>query len=281
MVTQEQIIELYLAMFQRAPTQEEVEQWHEKYKDDEAATMNEVANDMFDAAVQAVSLFGLEDLYPQYAQIDLNNLSGSEDKIKDIIESVYETLLGKSYEDDPEGIDSWVESIVSGEKSIGDAVAGIVYITEQIAKNPETYKDVLGEEYENAVQAAEKFELKVEAAKEITNKIQKLKSVDEESLKKMHDVLEKINSKEDLNKIDEILAADFEKNDNLDQTVPLEDLQEHAIDDIDMSTVVKIDENENSYVKNESDFHHPDDVENDGLLNEDIHSDIDYTEFGG
>ena len=70
--------------------------------------MSELANNMLEAAVNVVnSSDEYKEIYPQYANFDINN----DNKIREVVESVYKTLFGKTYEDDPDGIDGWVESI--------------------------------------------------------------------------------------------------------------------------------------------------------------------------
>jgi len=153
MVSKEDVAALYVALFNRAPEGEGLDSWYN------AALSNnwgigELAESMLLAAHQIVSSNPeYQSIYPQYINIDPKNVFS----VKNIIETVYKTLFDKTYLDDPTGIDYWVQNVISGVQSIGEAVASIEIVAKQIA---------LGEisADEATVKAAKTFLNRIEAA---------------------------------------------------------------------------------------------------------------------
>ncbi len=129
MVPEEDVAALYIAMFNRAPEGEGLESWYKAALENDWG-LAELAESMLLAAQQVVSsnvdymLF-----YPQYVEINPND----PNNVRDIIETVYETLFDKNYINDPEGIDGWVYNVTSGNQSLGQAIASIEIVAKDIA----------------------------------------------------------------------------------------------------------------------------------------------------
>ncbi|BAF70490.1 hypothetical protein [Nitratiruptor sp. SB155-2] len=194
MLTRDDVAALYIAMFQRAPSKAELDTW---YNDAVAKNedMNELAGNMLNAAQMAVNAFGLQNMYPQYANIDLHD----PQNIREIISTVYETLFNKSYQEDPDGVDGWVNLVMSGKQSLGEAIAGIVFIGKGIATQPDSYKPYFktDDDFNNAFHAAKAFEAKIDACKEVANTIENVK-VDENTLKTMQDLIKNVETEADV-----------------------------------------------------------------------------------
>ena len=92
-VTQAQVAQLYVALFNRAPE-----------------------GDGFNAWVRA----GANKTQAQIAQEMLNSdaarsyYNGRINQDKDFVEMLYKNILGKDYSHDPSGIDAWVRQIQAG-----------------------------------------------------------------------------------------------------------------------------------------------------------------------
>ena len=106
MISQENIAQLYIALFGRAPEKEGFDYWYNLAisKNWDLVTL---ANNMFFAASQT---------FPEYNDIEK------------VIESIYLNVLGKSPQDDPEGIQYWINQINSGNTTVGKAAADIIYV---------------------------------------------------------------------------------------------------------------------------------------------------------
>ncbi|BAF70505.1 zinc-dependent metalloprotease [Nitratiruptor sp. SB155-2] len=124
----DQVIKLYIALFDRAPEKEGVHNWYE------AAIVNgwdegQIAQNMIYAAQEVVnSNPDYLTIYPQYAHVDTNDPNA----VRSIIESVYVSLFDKTYQDDPKGIDGWVGAVLEGQ-NIGNIIASIIYVADGIA----------------------------------------------------------------------------------------------------------------------------------------------------
>ena len=151
MVNKDDIIKLYMALFFRAAEKEGVDNW---YND---ATINncslsQLANSMINAASSLVSNDAYySSLYPEYVNLNANN----EEDVRELITKIYETLFNKTYEDDPQGIDWWVNDVLSHKQTIGEVVVNIIKVAEQIASgeidsDEKTYKAALT--FENFLQ---------------------------------------------------------------------------------------------------------------------------------
>ncbi len=130
MIFSEYVAKLYVALFDRVPEKAGLQSWY-KYALEHNLSESELADDMFAAAVYLVSenkMYG--EIYPQYVNVNLQ----SEESVKNIIESVYEILFNKTYDDDPEGIDGWVSLIIDGGDTVGDVVTKIIDVTDMMAK---------------------------------------------------------------------------------------------------------------------------------------------------
>jgi len=152
-VSKDIVAALYVAMFSRAPEGEGLESWY-KAATENNWTVDQLAEAMLQAAQQVVSSNEkYVEIYPQYVNVDPTN----PESVRKIIATVYENVLGKGYDDDPQGIDGWVNAVVNGQMTIGGAVAGIidVALNHDWSDNPEAQKAV--ETLKNRIEVAKFF----------------------------------------------------------------------------------------------------------------------------
>ena len=156
-ISKDIVAALYVAMFSRAPEGEGLENWY-KAAIENNWTEAQLAESMLRAAEQVVSSNEeYEKIYPQYVDVNPQD----PESVRKIITTVYENVLGKGYDEDPEGIDGWVNAVVKGEMTIGGAVAGIidVALTHDWSDDPEAQKAV--ETLKNRIEFAKYFAEKV------------------------------------------------------------------------------------------------------------------------
>ncbi|NPA55290.1 MAG: hypothetical protein GXO40_02905 [Epsilonproteobacteria bacterium] len=233
MISQDKIIELYVAMFQRAPSKAEVDYWYNDSVEHDY-TETQLAQNMVNGAIAATKTYNLTDLYPSYANLDLSDY----DSIKSVIESVYQTLFDKDYNDDPSGIDYWASTVYNGDKTLGEAILDIVNVALDIPTHPDTWREYYldhgySEDYfDGALNAAKTYINRVEAAKEIANSVDSIDLSNQTQLKEdiqtMKDVVVKIKDQDDINSLKEKLdegmngiktfVADDSSVDNIDNT---------------------------------------------------------------
>jgi hypothetical protein len=165
MVTETQLVELYLALFQRAPTQEELESWYQVEKD---KTLGETGADMLYAATQVVqSDPTAQQLYPEYANLDSGELT--EEQVTEVINAVYQVLFGKDMTTDPEGVKGWVQHALQNGgdlHSLGETIASITYIGGQFANGTILATDL------DTLNSALAFKNKMQVALEVAKQIQ-------------------------------------------------------------------------------------------------------------
>ena len=112
-VTQAQVAQLYVALFNRAPEGAGFNAWVNAGAN---STIAKMANDMLSSPA-ALAYF-----------------NGSIDHDRDFVEMLYKNILGKDYSRDPDGINAWVKHIQLG-NSRGDTVAKLFEVaTSAIAK---------------------------------------------------------------------------------------------------------------------------------------------------
>jgi len=107
MLTREQISELYIALFGRLPDGEGLAYW-EKEAQEKNLDLKTLAQEMYVAALE----------YPDYSDL--------KDPQK-LVEAIYENVLGKTYYDDPDGINYWTEQIKEGHLTAGEVAGAIIY----------------------------------------------------------------------------------------------------------------------------------------------------------
>ena len=107
MVDAKHVAELYIALFGRLPEGEGLSYW-EKEAQEKNLDLKTLAQEMYEAALQ----------YPDYA--DLKDP-------KKLVETIYENVLGKTYQDDPDGINYWTEQIKKGHLTPGEVAGAIIY----------------------------------------------------------------------------------------------------------------------------------------------------------
>jgi predicted nucleic acid-binding Zn-ribbon protein len=222
----DQVTELYIAMFQRAPSESEIDYWYNSAQTNGLDIIG-LADTMVNAAKDATHMFGLEDLYPQYANYDPSN----PDSVKDIINSVYSTIFNKDASQDPDGVNYWTNEVLNG-KSVGEVIVGIEDAAKEIAENPDKYKDSFDENTLNqAVNAAHAFKAKVGAANEIATKISNVKT-DAQSLQEMQKLIKDVKSDDDINKV--VNEADSIKDKIVETKDDIKDIKNKVKDNSDM-----------------------------------------------
>lgn len=150
-VTYTDVIELYVAMFQRAPEREGANYWYNL-----ATTQNmskdELANAMFNAAVGLVNQnASYQTIYPQY-KIDPANIT--MEQAKNIIENMYKILFNKSYLEDPTGIDYWAGKIANDKLNVGFIVTEMVKAARNLVDSTDPVTKNAALSFVNKVQAA-------------------------------------------------------------------------------------------------------------------------------
>ena len=138
MVSREGIVALYISLFGRAPEGEGLYAWY-TLANQNNLSMEDVANKMIEAAQQVVnSDEQYKQIYPQYINVNPSDYNS----VKAIIETIYKNIFNKTYDDDPTGIDTWVNSVINGEMSLGSATANIIYaaLNTDWSNDPEAYK---------------------------------------------------------------------------------------------------------------------------------------------
>lgn len=139
------LYKLYIALFWRAPEKDGINYWYkELVKNNFDYSL--ITNEMIKVASKYSSF------YPQYANIDLNNVNS----IREIIENIYKILFNKTYKDDPNGIDYWVNDVIKY-KNLGNVVINIIKVADGIAEKTipadfTTYKYAVN--FENKVSVA-------------------------------------------------------------------------------------------------------------------------------
>ena len=122
MITREDIIGLYIALFGRAPEGNGLDNWYNLAVNNNL-NLSQLANSMVNAAVQVINSNDFyKMIYPQYMNINLSDYFS----IRDIVETVYKNIFNKDYNSDPEGIDGWVNAVLNGNMDIGSAVVSII-----------------------------------------------------------------------------------------------------------------------------------------------------------
>jgi hypothetical protein len=125
------IAKLYIALFNRAPEAEGLNYWIEKSNE---LTPQQIADAMISSASNIVkSNPTYQSIYPQYIDIDYNNINS----VRAIIENIYKTLFNKDYTIDPDGIDYWSNEVVNG-KDIGEVVNEIIKAADEFATGIKT-----------------------------------------------------------------------------------------------------------------------------------------------
>jgi len=134
MVSKEDIVKLYIALLGRVPDGEGLDYWvtQASVNNWDMATL---ANNMYYAAVMQ---------FPEYADV------------RKLVENIYKNVLGVSPEEDPEGINYWINEIISGKTTVGKVAADIIYVAQiQYPDSPGT--KALQNRTEVGLYAAEKI----------------------------------------------------------------------------------------------------------------------------
>ena len=105
------VAKLYVALFGRAPEKEGLAYWYDQANKNNW-DLAKLADAMYTAALQ----------YKDYADL--------KDPQK-LVEAIYENVLGKTYQDDPDGINYWTQQIKSGAISPGEVAKVIIGTAEK------------------------------------------------------------------------------------------------------------------------------------------------------
>ncbi len=157
------VVKLYLALFNRPPEKEGLEMWYNMAEENEWS-MSTLADNMISSAVSIVgSSEEYRDIYPQYYNFDINN----EEDVRSVIESIYKTLFDKDYNDDPSGIDGWVQNVLQT-KNLGHVVVNLI----TAADNFVTLEHNGAFEDENIINAVNSYENKTLVSYLFSQKVQ-------------------------------------------------------------------------------------------------------------
>jgi len=110
-VTQAQVAQLYVALFNRAPEGAGFNAW---VSAGATKTQAQIANDMLNSDA-AIAYYG-----------------GSIDQDRDFVEMIYKNILGKDYSQDPNGINAWVKHLQLG-NSRGDTLVKLFDVASSAA----------------------------------------------------------------------------------------------------------------------------------------------------
>ena len=110
-VTQAQVAQLYVALFNRAPEGAGFNAW---VSAGATKTQAQIANDMLKSDA-AIAYYG-----------------GSIDQDRDFVEMIYKNILGKDYSQDPDGINAWVKHLQLG-NSRGDTLVKLFDVASSAA----------------------------------------------------------------------------------------------------------------------------------------------------
>lgn len=128
---------IYVGVFGRAPEKQGLDYWVNQMQQN-GWDLKQLAENMYNAAIQ----------YTGYEQLSNTDY---------LVETLYENILGKTKQDDPDGINYWKTQIETGHTTKGKAIADIIYAAiTQYANNPAT-KTLLNRA-DVAIQVAEKFD---------------------------------------------------------------------------------------------------------------------------
>ena len=179
-VTQAQVAQLYVALFNRAPEGAGFNAW---VSAGATKTQAQIANDMLKSDA-AIAYYG-----------------GSIDQDRDFVEMVYKNILGKDYSQDPDGINAWVKHLQLG-NSRGDMLVKLFDVaTSAIAKAADPV-------------AAKVFENKTEISKYMAEKISNISQngTGDYNYTPFQEIIRTTNSTnltEQKVKVDEMANADF------------------------------------------------------------------------
>lgn len=192
-VIRENIIKLYIAMFQRIPSKEEIDYWYSSADKnglikDNKLNVVKLANTMIDAAINSVKMYHLEDIYPQYVDYNPDNI----DSVKNVINSIYQTIFNKNYIQDPAGVQYWTDKIIKDGNSLGKVVVTMENVAEDLKNNPDKYKNIFTpEELQEALKAVDAFNLKVQAVEKISEDLPNVK-IDSKTLDTLQNLIKDI-----------------------------------------------------------------------------------------
>lgn len=155
------VLELYVAMFQRAPEAEGLGYWY-AVANAKNLTKAQLANEMAKAVTGLVYNYPTVALnYPEYIGIDVNSMT--YDQAKAIINKMYQVLFNKDYSQDPSGIDYWAKLISQDKKSLGEVVVGMI----------DAAKGLLNSSDPAVKNAAQAFVNKIAVAQYVASQVQK------------------------------------------------------------------------------------------------------------
>jgi len=116
-VKQTEAVELYIALFGRAPDGEGLKYWLDQAKQNNW-DVKALADNMF---------YSVSQQYPEYADV------------QKVVESIYLNVLGKTPASDSEGISYWIQQINEGKTTVGQVAADIIYVAKtQYPDHPAT-----------------------------------------------------------------------------------------------------------------------------------------------
>ena len=207
MINKRDIVKYYIAMFDRIPDQQSVNNWYSNAIENNWDE-KQLVSSLLNAAVGVVnSDDGLKTLYPQYIDYKSDDASS----VRKIIESVYKSLFDKDYQKDPSGIDHWVNQVIDKKIDISDAIVNIEHFTEDVYTNKINLNkfNYTKDEVQQLNQAVETFESRVEYANIVYPIVN---SADTDKIKFMQDDINLIHSSKDFSNAYDLLITNIYNN---------------------------------------------------------------------
>lgn len=155
-LTVDQVVKLYVAMFQRAPEQQGLNFWYNAAYSgnwDEA----KLATEMFKVAVQAVNqnVLTYGSIYPAYVGIDPSSLTLAQATA--IVDQMYKVLFNKDKTVDPNGVNFWATAIANNPSNIGKVISDMIAAAESLVNSTDPATKAAAQAFVNKVQAAKQI----------------------------------------------------------------------------------------------------------------------------
>ena len=170
----------YVALFGRAPEGSAIKYWENNATDEKDLALKMV--------LSAHNLVNqnptYEKIYPQYANLDIENYQS----VKELIETIYSNIFNKTYQDDPKGIDYWTYNIINKKLSLEDTIYSIVkatlttnwegeaYIAYETFLNRINVSQYVSEHIDNFDGDFKKFQNYVKEIDNTSNSVEKIKT---------------------------------------------------------------------------------------------------------
>ena len=222
MINKRDIVKYYIAMFDRIPDKQSVDDWYNNAIENNWDE-KQLVSSLLNAAVDVVnSDNGLKTLYPQY----INYKSDDSLSVRKVIESVYKSLFDKDYQKDPNGIDHWVNQIIDKKMDISDAIVNIEHFTEDVYTNKINLNDFnyTKSEITQLDQSVETFESRVKYA-DIVYPI--VNNTDTDKIRFLQEDINLVHSSEDFSNAYDLLITNIYDNTSAENIEAVKENLEH------------------------------------------------------